>query len=150
MLRHFACRPVRCQRLLPALCSAAQFANARRFTKLTDATRYHALAGAFIEEASILGDSVLDRFSTVDDSTVSDDVLSIKTTRGTFVLNKQAPVQQLWYSSPVSGPHHYDYDSDTRRWLSDKDRHDLQLAIERELSLVCGEEVSFGKPPGAG
>ena len=29
---------------------------------------------------------------------------------GVWVLNKQAPNQELWLSSPVSGPNHYIFD----------------------------------------
>jgi frataxin-like iron-binding protein CyaY len=29
--------------------------------------------------------------------------------RGTYVLNKQTPTRQLWLSSPVSGPWHYEW-----------------------------------------
>ena len=74
---------------------------------------------------------------------MSDGVLEIKTNEGTFVLNKQAPLLQLWYSSPISGPHHYDYDTETKRWKSDKDKHDLQDKMERELTKVVGKDVKF-------
>ena len=46
-------------------------------------------------------------------------VLTIETADGaTFVLNKHAPLRQLWLSSPVSGASHYDYDADRKRWIS--------------------------------
>ena len=35
-------------------------------------------------------------------------VLQLDTSAGSFVLNKQAPKLQIWLSSPISGPHHYD------------------------------------------
>lgn len=31
---------------------------------------------------------------------------------GTWVLNKQTPNQQIWWSSPLSGPRRYEYDGD--------------------------------------
>lgn len=113
------------------------------FSKLTNVTDYHNISERFIEDSSILSDKLLDKYEVIEDSNVRDGVLEIKTTTGTFVLNKQAPLLQLWYSSPISGPHHYDYDTETKRWKSDKDKHDLQEKMERELGKVCGGEVKF-------
>merc|ERR1719310_471993 len=82
--------------------------------------------------ASSSADLVLDRFHRAADSTLqgiqavvedfadeaptqeidveySGDVLNVVLgIRGTFVLNKQTPNQQIWMSSPVSGPLRYD------------------------------------------
>jgi frataxin len=109
------------------------------FSKLNNTTEYHNISETFIEDCSILSDKLLDECEEIEDSSMSDGVLQIKTsTKGTFVLNKQAPLHQIWYSSPISGPHHYDYDLETKRWVSDKDKHDLQEKIERELTQVLG------------
>ena len=37
------------------------------------------------------------------------DVLTVKTKRGTWVLNKHNVTRQLWLSSPTSGPSKYSY-----------------------------------------
>ncbi len=122
--------------------------DAAPIKKLENMSEFHNISEAFIEDASIFGDALLDNHGgAVDDVGVSDGVLEIKAPGfGTFVLNKQAPLQQIWYSSPISGPHHYDYDLDKKRWVSDKDRHDLQDKFERELSSVVKKPVSFKKP----
>ncbi len=36
--------------------------------------------------------------------------------RGTYVLNKQTPTRQLWLSSPVSGPWHYEWVDGKQPW----------------------------------
>lgn len=36
---------------------------------------------------------------------------------GTWVINKQTPNQQLWWSSPISGPRRYEYVEDRERWV---------------------------------
>ena len=36
---------------------------------------------------------------------------------GTWVLNKQTPNRQIWWSSPISGPRRYEYDADEEVWL---------------------------------
>ena len=43
------------------------------------------------------------------DTTLADGVLTVKLNEhGTYVINKQTPNQQIWLSSPVSGPYRYD------------------------------------------
>ncbi|CAD2217266.1 frataxin-like, mitochondrial precursor [Angomonas deanei] len=56
-----------------------------------------------------------------------------------FVINKQAPRRQLWLSSPVSGPHHYDFQQG--RWGSDRDGHFLEEKLEQELTALLGVRV---------
>ena len=36
---------------------------------------------------------------------------------GTWVLNKQTPNRQIWWSSPLSGPRRYEYCDDDEVWL---------------------------------
>mmetsp|Transcript_64512 Transcript_64512/g.72257 ORF Transcript_64512/g.72257 Transcript_64512/m.72257 type:complete len:218 (-) Transcript_64512:240-893(-) len=36
---------------------------------------------------------------------------------GTWVLNKQTPNRQIWWSSPISGPRRYEYDAKTGEWM---------------------------------
>ena len=36
---------------------------------------------------------------------------------GTWVLNKQTPNRQIWWSSPISGPRRYEYDAGEGTWL---------------------------------
>jgi frataxin len=137
----------------PHLFAAARRINtagdAPRINKLTNTSEYHNVSEQFIEECSIMADTLLDTFPVFDDTNYADGVLEIKAPGvGTFVLNKQAPLHQVWYSSPLSGPHHYDYNADTKRWVSDKDRHDLQDKLERELSQVCGKKITMQKPTG--
>ena len=47
----------------------------------------------------------------------SDGILTISLGRGrgTYVLNKQAPNRQIWWSSPISGPHRFEEEGE--RWV---------------------------------
>jgi frataxin len=36
---------------------------------------------------------------------------------GTWVINKQTPNHQLWWSSPLSGPRRYEYVEERERWV---------------------------------
>lgn len=86
----------------------------------------------------------------VEDVSCNGGVLTLETAeRGTFILNKQAPNVQLWLSSPISGPHHYDMITTTQEgkekvsWRSDNDGHDLVAKLEQELSDVLGTELKL-------
>lgn len=50
----------------------------------------------------------------------------------TFLLNKHAPLKQLWYSSPVSGAHHYEPKSGG--WVSTRDGSGLTERLAQELA----------------
>ena len=64
---------------------------------------------------------------------------------GTYVINKQPPTQQLWLSSPTSGPKRFDYDTDKVVWFTYRDGelflfHEL---LSRELSAVFDTPLSL-------
>lgn len=72
-----------------------------------------------LDDCDGLGDNV--------DINYSQGVLSIKLgVAGTWVINKQTPNRQIWWSSPVSGPRRYELHSDhteknTKKLLDHKD-----------------------------
>jgi frataxin len=56
---------------------------------------------------------------------------------GTWVLNKQTPNQQIWWSSPVSGPRRYQYEDG--EWVFTRDdSHSMTLAeaLKEELEEI--------------
>ncbi len=58
----------------------------------------------------------------------------------TFLLNKHAPLRQLWYSSPVSGAHHYEFKG--MAWVSTRDGTGLMERLAKELA-AAGIEAEF-------
>ena len=62
---------------------------------------------------------------------------------GTFVLNKQTPNEQLWLSSPVSGPLRYDFCGQQLAWLNSRDQHDLLGLVAVDFQEVSGETIDF-------
>lgn len=58
---------------------------------------------------------------------------------GIYVINKQAPNRQLWWSSPVSGPKRYNYDLQQKAWRNSRDGHYMYDLLNRELSEILGE-----------
>ena len=115
------------------------------------ATAFHTAADATIDRVMAAVEGATEAAGEkLDDVEMSDGVLTVQTASGTFVLNKQAPKLQLWLSSPVSGPHHYDADppfSDAAApggavaWKSDRDGHRLDRRLADELSSVLGTPV---------
>ena len=57
----------------------------------------------------------------------------------TFLLNKHAPLRQLWYSSPASGAHHYEFKG---TWVSTRDGTSLTERLAKELA-AAGIEAEF-------
>jgi frataxin len=65
--------------------------------------------------------------------------------RGTWVINKQTPNKQIWWSSPLSGPRRFAYDSKDGKWHWTRDyKITLGELLAKELSQVSpGLEVKF-------
>lgn len=41
------------------------------------------------------------------DIDINDEILTLTTNKGVFIINKQSSVQEIWLSSPISGPYHF-------------------------------------------
>jgi frataxin len=55
---------------------------------------------------------------------------------GQYVLNKHAPMRQLWLSSPVSGAWHFAYDEAAGYWRSTRGSETLGEILGRELGIA--------------
>ena len=67
--------------------------------------------------------------------------LKLGAEKGTFVLNKQAPNQQIWLSSPVSGPARFNLNRAAGGWIYGRNGATLESVLERELSELCGTPI---------
>jgi iron donor protein CyaY len=63
------------------------------------------------------------------------DVLSIKTDRGEYIINKHTAAREIWLASPVSGPYHFAYKEGV--WVN-KIGVELKGLLARELSVYLG------------
>lgn len=71
-------------------------------------------------------------------------VLTIETDAGkTFVLNKHAPLRQLWLSSPVSGASHYAFDAASGAWVATRGGAALAEVLARDLAEAAQVTVDF-------
>ena len=62
---------------------------------------------------------------------------------GTYVVNRQVPNQQIWLSSPKSGPKRYDFIDGT--WIYKHDGKSLHELLNEEISDIVKLPVSFDK-----
>lgn len=113
--------------------------------------KYHEIADETLEELSDLLaplESAIDDF----DLTVAQGVLTIKLgpqfQNKTWVINKQTPNRQIWWSSPVSGPRRYEYHiregsrSVAQRWLFTKDEKlSLQDSLKSEIEATTSIQL---------
>ncbi|KAL7751937.1 Mitochondrial matrix iron chaperone [Sorochytrium milnesiophthora] len=88
------------------------------------------------------------------DVTLSSGVLTVALgpTHGTYVINKQPPNQQIWLSSPFSGPARFAYDARHRKWINVRQTPaswkqspsgTLEGLLQSELKDRVGFEVSL-------
>jgi len=66
--------------------------------------------------------------------------------RGTWVINKQKPNAQVWWSSPVSGPKRFAFDTAKREWVSTRDdKTALFRLLQDEIKSVGGVDLDLAK-----
>ena len=60
---------------------------------------------------------------------------------GTWVLNKQTPNRQIWWSSPLSGPLRFEYDPTLQQWVTTRGRKELFTLLAEEVQQVSGVDI---------
>ncbi|KAG2184981.1 hypothetical protein INT43_000894 [Umbelopsis isabellina] len=108
--------------------------------------------GEYHKASDLTLESILDVLETIGDEhdidgydvEYSQGVLTLKLgSKGTYVLNKQPPNQQIWLSSPKSGPKRYDYDADHIKWFYARDNHTIDELLNEELTEALGFDVKL-------
>lgn len=87
--------------------------------------------------------SVPDEYDVVFESGVLK--LHISKDVGTYVINKQSPNKQIWFSSPKSGPKRYDYHDNS--WKYSHDGSYLHALLQEELSEALKLDLNFLELP---
>jgi frataxin len=114
-----------------------------------DVDLFHKEADAILEEfCTAIDDAYSHRLDTNFDCTYHEGILSVKLGKlGTYVLNKQTPNRQIWFSSPMSGPKRYNFDSPTETWKNTRDGHELRQFLSEELSKLTGIQINLTSGP---
>ncbi|KAI9912714.1 hypothetical protein PsorP6_005609 [Peronosclerospora sorghi] len=56
---------------------------------------------------------------------------------GTWVINRQVPNRQLWWSSPIR----YEYDPERGQWINTRDKGELMTLLRSEILEATGIEI---------
>jgi len=81
------------------------------------------------------------------DLVLSDGVFTLQMgTFGTWVLNKQAPNKQIWWSSPKSGPKRFNFDAESKSWLTTREpRQELFDLLVGEIKDEVSVDIEVSK-----
>ena len=82
----------------------------------------------------------------IDDVLPSEGVLEIRVKNvGTYVLNKQAPKEELWMSSPISGPSQFAMCIEDEHVVWRIGNRELTSLLESEVSESLSEDITIQK-----
>ncbi|HEY9078981.1 iron donor protein CyaY [Magnetovibrio sp.] len=104
-----------------------------------DATAFEDLAEKTLES---LFDAIDDAIGDDADVDLENGILTVELEDGRqYVINKHAPNQQIWLSSPISGAAHYGYDEAAGAWISTRSSDSLLDVLSTEMSQIAGTPV---------
>lgn len=80
---------------------------------------------------------------TESDVSLANGVLTVEIpSEGTYVINKQTPNQQIWLSSPISGPARFDFDGNV--WKYKRIQKTLHQLLDEEIGgEILGVQSNF-------
>ena len=93
-------------------------------------SEYHNVADETLEIIQDTVEEVMEDAGLEAEINFASGVLTMTFPEGTYVINKQTPNQQVWWSSPISGPRRYEYDETVEKWV-----------FTREESITLGESL---------
>mmetsp|Transcript_11946 Transcript_11946/g.19186 ORF Transcript_11946/g.19186 Transcript_11946/m.19186 type:complete len:195 (+) Transcript_11946:233-817(+) len=110
--------------------------------ELTDVNLYHHVADSLLERIEESIDRLAEDGHDVEVS-YAQGVLEIELMdKGTWVINKQTPNLQIWWSSPISGPKRFEFAMGKQEWTCSRDPSlELFSLLKNEISAVCGDEI---------
>jgi frataxin len=91
----------------------------------------------------------LEELEVTDNITLTDGVLKITLPKNKhYVLNIQRPNQQIWLSSPISGPQRFEFDLKSNSWKNNRNGKDLYEILNEEMNTIIKEgkidaEINF-------
>ena len=120
--------------------------DSRNLRFFQTASAYHKAADETLETIQDAIDGALEEKGIPDyEVTVASGVLTLVfPPHGTWVINKQTPNQQLWWSSPISGPRRYEYEHGEWVYTRD-DAHSMTLtqALQEEIRQIYDVDVDL-------
>ena len=72
-----------------------------------------------------------------EDMEIKDELIKVSfKNNNVFVINRQTAKNEIWYSSPISGPSQFAYDETLQSWKSKPDK-ELYSLIFKDLDLIA-------------
>lgn len=103
--------------------------------------QYDKIANEYLEALADTIEELRDDYPDVDVE-LTQGVMTLTVAEGkTYVINKMPPNQQIWLSSPISGPKRYDLIGG--RWVTLRDNTLLTDLLAEELKAELGPEVDL-------
>lgn len=93
-------------------------------------SEYHHVADETLETIQDVVEEAMENAGLEAEISLASGVLTMSFPQGTYVINKQTPNRQVWWSSPISGPRRYEYDEADGKWV-----------FTREESITLGESL---------
>jgi frataxin len=105
-----------------------------------DEANFHHRADKTIND---LAQAIEDELGDEIDVDVENEILTLGLPdRGQYVVNKNAPLRQIWLSSPKSGAWHFDWDEAVERWRSTRgEKIVLDDLLLDELEAITGTRI---------
>ncbi|EPX71924.1 frataxin [Schizosaccharomyces octosporus yFS286] len=125
--------------------SCLRFLSTVNPTKPLSDLEYHRLADDTLEVFNNTFEDLLEESGRRDyDIEYSSGVLTLNLgDHGTYVINKQPPAHQVWLSSPVSGPKHYEWSSNNKTWKSTRDDSTISEILAKEIGDAFSKKIEF-------
>ncbi|KAL3939338.1 MAG: hypothetical protein SGBAC_005920 [Bacillariaceae sp.] len=108
-------------------------------------SEYHSIADETLEDIQdavemALEDEGVEEF----DVTYASGVLTMALPpHGTYVLNKQTPNRQIWWSSPKTGPRRYEYEDGEWVFTRDSQSKALEQTLKDEILEIYGIDLDL-------
>lgn len=114
------------------------------FTKrLLSTNQFHIIADGTLESINSGFERLMDMNPDID-TDLGQGVLTLNVpSAGTYVINKQPPVKQIWLSSPISGPKKFDFNEETKKWVNQRGVSTLSDILTSETLKSTGLELEL-------
>jgi len=146
ILRPFARRRIDASYRQPLPKSSFRSFSVHTFPSESD---YHTVADECLEDIQDAVEACLeDEMPQLDfEITFASGVLTmVLPPHGTWVLNKQTPNQQIWWSSPLSGPRRYEFDFEEQTWSytrSESQSLTLKESMKSEMEEIYNVKIDL-------
>lgn len=107
-----------------------------------DESRFHILADTLLQD---LVDAIDEAVGDDLDVDLQGGVATVDMGEGhQYVINKHAPMRQIWVSSPVSGAWHFAFDEASQSWRSTRDPGaELRALLGGEIGEATGKAIAL-------